>query len=72
MSPVWSPSSGWVVRHAVDDPPGRSFTCRLVVPTYGPQRLTVTTRPRPDAVEAQVRDGAGTVTSTAALTAAAP
>lgn len=42
----------------------RTFAYRLVAPTYGAQRLTVTTKSGPDGVEARVRDGAGSITAT--------
>jgi 3-methylfumaryl-CoA hydratase len=48
----------------------RTFAYRLVAPTYGAQRLTVTARHHPDGADAQVRDGAGSVTATSTLTAA--
>lgn len=46
---------------------GRTFAYRLLAPTYGAQRLTVTTAPRGDAVDAWVRDGSGVVTATATV-----
>lgn len=47
---------------------GRTFDYRLLAPTYGAQRLTVTTAPRAETVvEAWVRDGSGTVTAIATV-----
>jgi 3-methylfumaryl-CoA hydratase len=50
---------------------GRPFVYRLVAPTYGAQRLTVTTKPGPDGAEARVRDGAGSLTATGVVAATA-
>lgn len=46
---------------------GRVFSYRLLAPTYGAQRLTVTTRPGAEGVQAWVRDGSGAVTASAAV-----
>jgi 3-methylfumaryl-CoA hydratase len=48
---------------------GRTFAYRLIAPTFGVQRLTVTARADGDGVAAQVHDGAGTCTATSALPA---
>jgi 3-methylfumaryl-CoA hydratase len=46
---------------------GTEFAYRLVAPTYGAQRLQVTSRPGEGGSVAQARDGAGLLTATATL-----
>jgi 3-methylfumaryl-CoA hydratase len=46
---------------------GAEFAYRLVAPTYGAQRLQVTSRPGEDGTVAEVRDGTGRLTATAVL-----
>lgn len=50
---------------------GRVFAYRLLAPTYGAQRLTVTAVGDAETAEARVRDGSGAVTATATVAGAA-
>jgi 3-methylfumaryl-CoA hydratase len=60
---------GEVMRRSGVSAVGRPFAYRLIAPTFGTQRLTVTAGAGRDGVEAQVRDEAGTRTATSALPA---
>lgn len=60
---------GEVMRRSGTPAVGRPFAYRLVAPTFGAQRLTVTARAVRDGLDAQVCDATGTRTATSTLPA---
>ena len=59
---------GEVLRRAGEFVSGREFSFRLVAPTFGSGRMTVSRAREGGPASLQVCDGAGTITATAALT----